>query len=190
MAREMELIDAGRISEILQSFVLFVNGKVATQAEYREAVLKIIGEQPRLRVKIAPEKKKAGAKPEEISVFTQIVGMYHEMCPDLPKVTAITAARESALRARLQQVEEEAPGQIFGTFAELFAHVQASSFLRGYNDRKWRANFDWLMNPQNFAKVMGGTYDDHKPADEKPTGSFDTDEFFEAALHAAHGSRP
>ena len=53
MAKEMELIDAVRLSEILQAFVLFVNGKPATQAEYREAVLKIISEQPQIRVKIA-----------------------------------------------------------------------------------------------------------------------------------------
>ncbi len=187
MAREMELIDAVPLAETIRSLTVFVSGRPATQEEYREAVLKIIDEQARLRVKIAPEKKAKSAKPEEVSVFAQIVGMYHEMCPELPKVTAITAARESALRARMQDIEEKNPGQIFSTFGELFARVQGSSFLRGENKRGWRANFDWLMNPQNFAKVMGGTYDDRKPAGEKPAGSFETDDFFEAALNASYG---
>ena len=187
MAREMELIDAVPLAETIRSLTVFVSGRPATQAEYREAVLKIIGEQPHIRVKIAPEKKAKSAKPEEVSVFAQIVGMYHERCPELPKVTEITAARESALRARIQDIEEKNHGQIFSTFGELFAHVQGSSFLRGKNKRGWRANFDWLMNPQNFAKVMGGTYDDHKPTSDRPAGSFETDEFFEAAIAAAHG---
>ena len=187
MAREMELIDAVPLAETIRTLTVFVSGRPATQEEYREAVLKIIGEQPQIRVKIAPEKKAKSAKPEEVSVFAQIVGMYHEMCPDLPKVTEITAARESALRARMQDIEEKTPGQLFGTFGELFAHVQGSSFLRGENKRGWRANFDWLMNPQNFAKVMGGTYDDRKPAGEKPAGSFETDEFFADAVVASYG---
>ena len=187
MAREMELIDAVPLAETIRSLTVFVSGRPATQAEYREAVLKIIGEQPQIRVKIAPEKKKAYATKDEISVFSQIVGMYNEMCKELPKVTELTAARESAMRSRFRAIEEKSPGQIFSTFGELFEHVQKSSFLRGKNERGWRANFDWLMNPQNFAKVMGGTYDDHKPTSDRPAGSFETDEFFEAAIAAAHG---
>ena len=60
--------------------------------------------------------------------------------------------------------------------------MKASDFLQGKKGRGWRASFDWLMNPQNFAKVMGGTYDDPAPKAVQPMGNFDTDDFFEAAM--------
>jgi hypothetical protein len=43
-------------------------------------------------------------------------------------------------------------------FEELFKHVADSEFLTGANERSWKASFDWLMKPDNFAKVMEGNY--------------------------------
>lgn len=136
---------------------------------------------PTITVKVAEKKKKAAPTAEETSLYQQIVDMYHSMCPDLPKVTKITDVRRSALHARFEEIEEKEPGQIFATFRRLFEHVKASAFLQGKKG-SWRANFDWLTNQQNFAKVMGGSYDDTAPKPAQPMGSFDTDDFFEAAL--------
>ena len=137
---------------------------------------------PTITVKVAEKRQKAEPTAEETSLYQQIVDLYHSMCPDLPKVTKITDARRSSLHARFEEIEEKEPGQIFATFRRLFEHVKASDFLQGKKGRGWRANFDWLMNPQNFAKVMGGTYDDPAPKAAHPMGNFDTDDFFEAAL--------
>ena len=45
-------------------------------------------------------------------------------------------------------------------------NVRNSDFLMGGGERGWQASFDWLISPQNFVKVLEGTYT-HKRA-EKP----------------------
>ena len=36
--------------------------------------------------------------------------------------------------------------------------VPRSPFLRGENDRGWKANFDFLLQPSSFNKILEGTY--------------------------------
>ena len=39
--------------------------------------------------------------------------------------------------------------------------MEASSFLKGNNNRKWKATFDWVFeNSNNWVKVYEGQYDD------------------------------
>jgi hypothetical protein len=42
----------------------------------------------------------------------------------------------------------------------VFENAEASSFLKGSNDRNWSANFDWLIADKNIAKVLEGNYAD------------------------------
>ena len=186
MAREMRLIDGDAIEkDILQ----WIPGADPAEERAYKRVLDMILAAPTITVKVAEKKKKAAPTAEETSLYQQIVDMYHSMCPDLPKVTKITDTRRSALHARLEEIEEKEPGKVFATFRRLFEHVNASAFLQGKKGSGWRANFDWLMNPQNFAKVMGGTYDDHAPNAAKPMGNFDTDDFFEAAMARSYNGK-
>ena len=48
----------------------------------------------------------------------------------------------------------------------LFSKAEASDFLKGHNDRQWKANFDWLMKAGNATKVLEGNYDNAKPKTE------------------------
>lgn len=178
MAREMRLIDGDAIGKDILGWM--PGADPAEERAYKRVLDRILAA-PTITVKVAEKKKKAAPTAEETSLYQQIVDMYHSMCPDLPKVTKITDVRRSALHARFEEIEEKEPGQIFATFRRLFEHVKASAFLQGKKG-SWRANFDWLMNPQNFAKVMGGSYDDPAPKAAQPMGNFDTDDFFEAAL--------
>lgn len=82
-----------------------------------------------------------------------IVALFHTYCPSYPKVKVISQARSKAIRARLKVYSK-------GQFVEMFKKAEASSFLKGANDRNWSANFDWLMKDSNFAKVLDGNYDD------------------------------
>ena len=66
-------------------------------------------------------------------------------------------ARKKAIKARF------AGGYTIEHFQTLFEKAQASSFLRGANDRNWMATFDWLIKDSNMAKVLGGNYDDRTP---------------------------
>lgn len=44
-------------------------------------------------------------------------------------------------------------------WTEAIDAVERSSFLRGENDRAWRADFDFLLQPKSFTKLTEGSYD-------------------------------
>ena len=79
--------------------------------------------------------------------------LYNATCVSFPKVTALSADRQKHISARLKQYGVE-------KIKVVFQKAEASSFLKGDNNRKWKANFDWLLNETNFAKVLDGNYDD------------------------------
>lgn len=41
---------------------------------------------------------------------------------------------------------------------EAIKSIDKSNFLKGENDRGWIINFDWLIRPNNFLKVIEGNY--------------------------------
>ena len=87
-------------------------------------------------------------------VCDEIVGLYNEICISFPKVRSLSEARKKAIKARL------ANGYTADSFRELFNKAEASSFLKGKNDRNWQATFDWLIKDSNMAKVIDGNYTD------------------------------
>ena len=70
----------------------------------------------------------------------------------LPKVAKITPERRRKLKARIQQntIEE---------WRTALDAIDRSSFLCGDNDRGWKANFDFLLQPSSFTKLIEGVYD-------------------------------
>lgn len=100
------------------------------------------------------------APPEAKKIDYQlIVDMYNDTCVSFPRVQSLSEKRKKAIKARLKQYTVE-------DFQELFTKAEASSFLKGGNDRDWSANFDWLIMDSNMAKVLSGNYDNKgkKPA--------------------------
>ena len=83
----------------------------------------------------------------------QIVDLYNSICKSLPSVRSISEARRKAIKARLKTYSVE-------DLRTVFENAEASSFLKGSNDRNWSANFDWLMADKNIAKVLEGNYAD------------------------------
>lgn len=72
----------------------------------------------------------------------------------LPKIKALTDKRREALKVRMEEKQ----------FAEnlplIIEKVACSDFLCGLNDRKWRADIDWLLkNDTNYVKILEGKYD-------------------------------
>ena len=65
----------------------------------------------------------------------------------------ISENRKKAIAARWKEY-----GQDLNAFRELFEKAEASPFLKGRNDRNWTADFNWLMNSGNMAKVLEGKY--------------------------------
>jgi hypothetical protein len=95
--------------------------------------------------------------------YSEIVEVYHEQCPDLPKVLKVTTARKKHIKARYREYNSD-----LSVFRELFKLAGSSPFLHGKNDRGWIASFDWLMNEQNMTKVLEGKYTDRGPPTREP----------------------
>jgi hypothetical protein len=52
---------------------------------------------------------------------------------------------------------------------QLIDKIKCSSFLRGKNNRGWKATLEWVMNPNNFDKVMENKYADKGKVNEDGT---------------------
>ncbi len=91
--------------------------------------------------------------PVETTDYQQVVDMYHSICKSFPKIRSLSQARKKAIKARLNTYTLE-------DFKTVFENAEASSFLKGSNDRNWTATFDWLIKDSNMAKVLEGNYAD------------------------------
>lgn len=84
--------------------------------------------------------------------YKEIADLYNQYCTSFPKLKSLSETRKKAIKARLNS------GYNLEDFEKLFKLAEESSFLRGKNDRNWRATFDWLIKDSNMAKVLDGNY--------------------------------
>jgi predicted phage replisome organizer len=90
---------------------------------------------------------------EDKNIYTQIKDLYNETCVSFPRLTVLSDKRKQAIKARLNVYTVD-------QMKAVFEKAEASTFLKGGNNRNWSANFDWLLKDSNFAKVLDGNYDD------------------------------
>ena len=83
----------------------------------------------------------------------QIADLYNSICVSFPSLRTLSDSRRKAIKARLNTYSIE-------DFETVFKNAEASSFLKGSNDRNWTATFDWLIKDSNMAKVLEGNYAD------------------------------
>ena len=100
------------------------------------------------------DKEKEEEKEEERKIidYQQIVDRFNALCPSFPSVKSLSDARKKAIKARFKTYSVD-------DFEALFKKAESSAFLKGGNDRNWTANFDWLIEDANMAKVLDGNYD-------------------------------
>lgn len=82
-----------------------------------------------------------------------VVRSYNDLCPSLPSVRTLSDKRKRDIKTRLKKYTLD-------DFRKVFEKAEKSSFLRGDNERGFRASLDWLINEGNMAKVLDGNYDD------------------------------
>jgi hypothetical protein len=88
----------------------------------------------------------------------EVINLYNTYCTELPKVKSITEKRIRETRARCRAAKER---ESLAWWRKYFSFVNDKcSFLIGKNPRKWRANFDWLMEEANLVKVVEDTFAD------------------------------
>lgn len=162
----IEILDNGAIFMLnIQNFI----GKSSTEAdrkrEYRarieqEKKLLTIGQtsgqmsgqnSPEIEREIETEIEKE-IEPQKTN-YQLIADLYNDTCVSFPRLITLSDKRKKAIKARLRVYTVD-------DFKTLFAKAEASSFLKGSNDRNWSASFDWLIKDGNMAKVLEGNYDD------------------------------
>lgn len=98
------------------------------------------------------DKDKEKKKIDKIN-YQEIVNMYNDICISFPRLTTLSDNRKKAIKARLNIYS-------VSDFERLFNKAEASSFLKGANNRNWSATFDWMIKDSNMAKILDGNYDD------------------------------
>ena len=100
--------------------------------------------------------------------YQQIADLYNDTCVSFPRLTTLSDARKKAIKARLKTYTVD-------DFRLMFEKAEASSFLKGKNDRNWSANFDWMIKDSNMAKILDGNYDT-KVKNDLSTQQYDFDD--------------
>ncbi|MCI1930504.1 MAG: hypothetical protein LKJ13_02280 [Clostridia bacterium] len=97
------------------------------------------------------EKTVCVSEPEkEMIDFKGIKDYFNQYCTSFPKVTEMTKQRKEHIRDFLKNHSE-------ADLYKLFDTAQESDFLTGTN-RSWKANFDWIIKPENAIKIFEGNY--------------------------------
>ena len=86
-------------------------------------------------------------------LYNDIMEAFNIKCYKLDKVKLITEKRKLLINELLEEIEND-----IGIIYEVFDNVSESSFLNGINDKNWKANFDWIINIENFVKILEGKY--------------------------------
>lgn len=85
-------------------------------------------------------------------IYIKVQNLYNELCPKLHKCKSITKNRVDLINNILDAFTDE-------EIKDLFNKANNNLWLTGENDRRWKADFDWLMNIDNFVRVQEGRYD-------------------------------
>jgi hypothetical protein len=93
-----------------------------------------------------------------------IVSLYHATLPGLPRIQKWSDRRKRLLQARWR---EDRDRQSLEWWKGYFGRVKESGFLRGENDRGFRADLEWLLVEKNMIKTIEGKYDNRKVQNEQ-----------------------
>ncbi len=96
-----------------------------------------------------------GKKEEKDFKPKEIIEQYNQICKSLPKVEKLTDARRTLIKTRQKEHGDK-------IILRVFEKAEDSNFLTGGSEKGWKANFDWLMNTNNFVKTLEGNYDNRE----------------------------
>lgn len=105
--------------------------------------------------------------------YQQIIDVYNANCGKLPKATKLTDKRRRAIRACITQ------GFSVDEICAAVRKAASTPFLTGAGERGWRANFDFIIKPDNMQKIIEDAYG---LADKQSEHSYDLDLFIQHAM--------
>ena len=80
---------------------------------------------------------------------------YHDICSSLPKVMKLTEKRKKGIRKLLKTYSKE-------DIIACFENAENSDFLIGKNDRRWKADIDFILREDKFVAILEGKYGGRK----------------------------
>lgn len=90
--------------------------------------------------------KKSKKNKSEI-IYQEILDNYNSICLQMPKASKLTETRKKAIKSRLSEFSQE-------DIIKAFNCISHSTHHNGQNERGWTADFDWIMTPRNFIKIL------------------------------------
>jgi hypothetical protein len=109
---------------------------------------------------------------DENTLIEAFVAYWNERAPDigLSQIASFNRTRKYALHAVFKDFEEHGPERLEfweGVFEKIFA----STYLLSLNGVKKWLTIDWVLKPENLAKILEGKFDDSP--DNTDDGPFD-----------------
>ncbi|MDE5763776.1 MAG: phage replisome organizer N-terminal domain-containing protein [Ruminococcus sp.] len=102
--------------------------------------------------------KKADKSARSPSRISEIVDLYHKICTSYPEIMVVSDSSKKDLKTLMKRFSVEQIKKVFET-------AEKSDFLKGINNRDWKASFDWLIRESNFVKVLNGNYNNKQKRD-------------------------
>lgn len=124
-------------------------------------------------LQINPQSKGKKSKEKNIYIdgakapLEEYLSVFISCCPSLTPPEAWTPKRKKLVLSKSLTPEQ---------MAEVFRRVEASDFLTGRTGT-WKADFEWILEPDHWQRIKEGYYDNRKPAKSASTPSFDLDEY-------------
>jgi hypothetical protein len=98
-----------------------------------------------------------------------VIDLYHEHLPTMRRIEVWNDQRAGYLRQRWREVASELSQEgeitakdVLGWWGEFFQHIDKSKFLTGKvnskDGRAFTADLEWIVKPNNFAKIVEGKY--------------------------------
>jgi hypothetical protein len=84
-------------------------------------------------------------------IRTTLVNVYNTNCTSLPQVQKLTDKRKKAIDKFLHEFSLE-------EFETVCKRANVSSFLKGENNRGWKADFDFLLRTDKATAILEGQY--------------------------------
>ena len=90
--------------------------------------------------------------------YNSVLEIYNDVLGDvMPKIRELTQPRKNRIKNLINKKGEDC---FISWFNEYCLYIkQKCPFLIGDNNRNWKANFDWIIKPENMVKIEEGNYE-------------------------------
>lgn len=150
--------------EIIPEFCLIDVSNIGNGVNVVGNGVNVVGNATNVNVKVKEEVKeeikKTPSSPNNIP-YQEIVDLYHQVLPELPRVKILTPTRKRQIKARWLSKYKLSDGTSIDTldfWKGYFEFVRGSKFLMGQNDRNWKPDLEWLTKESKFTGVIEGKH--------------------------------